>query len=113
VVPAQRRGESVSAYRFRKRVEVIKRLCGKGKRVRCMCPGCRISGMRYINSLTIDHVNGDGAGHLKKNGERIRGYDLVSHISKSTQTRDYTVLCSNCNVAKGQRGFCPLANQRH
>jgi hypothetical protein len=112
-VPAERRGESVAAYRFRKRVEVIKRLCGKGKKVRCMCPGCRVQGMKYIHSLSLDHVNGDGAEHVKKNGERLRGHELVLYIMRHDYPRDFTVLCANCNVAKGQRGFCPLANQRH
>ncbi len=46
----------------------------------CMCVGCRVSGMRYIHSYQVDQVGGDGAKHLAKNGERLRGHDLILYI---------------------------------
>lgn len=77
------------------KVEVITAYGG-----RCVC-----CGETYLEFLTIDHANGDGAAHRRKNGKG-RGIYLDLKARGFPQ-EGYRCMCFNCNISLGFYGYCP------
>jgi hypothetical protein len=57
---SRREGESLSEYRYRMRLLVIRHYMN-GRKIGCQCEGCRCVGDRYLPFLQLDHVKGQGA----------------------------------------------------
>lgn len=69
-------------------------------------PKCACCGETHIESLTIDHINNDGAQH-RKITECGSGTTLYLWLKKNGYPGEFQVLCMNCNWAKGRLGYCP------
>ncbi len=63
---------------------------------------CSCCGENIVEFLTIEHRNGLGRAARKKIGSRV----YVQAI-KEYRPDLYTILCWNCNCAKGRYGKCP------
>lgn len=55
--------------------------------------------------LTLEHLNNDGAAHRARVGKNAQAQLL--DIKRRGFPAEYTVLCFNCNLAKGIHGSCP------
>lgn len=71
---------------------------------------CSCCGETEPTFLCVDHINGGGNRHRKALGsvvilrwlrQQLRHYDL------EPISREYRVLCSNCNLAYASLGYCP------
>ena len=84
----------------RKREKVRKEileLLGK----KCSNPDCLVpNGCSDVRCLQIDHVNSNGSQEIKEFGDN--GYMYLRHILQNIRmgSRDYQLLCANCNVIK-------------
>ena len=67
----------------------------------CICCGEN----EHISFLTIDHI--DGRKHLSKEERNLTGHKLYRWLRKNNYPQGYSVLCMNCNFAKGSLGKCP------
>jgi len=66
-------------------------------------PVCFCCGEAHIEFLTIDHVNGDGAKHRKKD----KGHNIYKWLKVHNYPEGFRVLCINCNWSIGVWGYCP------
>lgn len=65
-------------------------------------PRCACCGVREIEFLSLDHVNGGGRQHRKS--IKIRWWEwLLRH----GLPEGFRVLCHNCNQSIGIYGYCP------
>lgn len=64
---------------------------------------CTCCGESAQEFLTLDHINSDGHIQRKNYG---RGVNFFRYVLKMLPI-DLTVLCFNCNCAKGIYGICP------
>ena len=70
-----------------------------------ICACCGESNQAF---LTIDHINGGGTQHRKKNKNgSIVGNSVYRWLRKQGYPDGHQVLCFNCNCAKGLYGQCP------
>ena len=83
------------------RLEILKHYGGDPPK--CACPGCDED---HIEFLTIDHINNNGAEHLREIGVGA-GSAFYYWLKRSNYPRGFQVLCWNCNCAKGRYGYCP------
>lgn len=72
---------------------------------------CGCCGETTPEFLSIDHKNGDGAAHRRQifnNTQRVSGGNkyMIAIRDDPDQSR-YWVLCFNCNMSRGLRGYCP------
>lgn len=111
-VYGRKESESLSEYRFRLRMMVIRHYCGvkKGGKIRCMCDGCRVRGYRLIPFLEIDHVD---ARAKRSSGARLKGFDLVSWLVRNNYPKGFSIKCISCNRVKSDGGKCPFASSPH
>jgi hypothetical protein len=100
--------EQVKASQRKARMEVLIHYSGDP-------PSCACCGETEYAFLTLDHVNGDGAAHRRR--ERITsrgvvggGTRLVAWIRRNNYPEGFRVLCANCNGALGFYGYCPHGN---
>ena len=66
---------------------------------KCFC--CNESTSEF---LTIEHLQGHGRQHKKKLGGQSYFYPW---LIKNNFPKEFTILCMNCNFAKGIHGGCP------
>jgi len=87
-----------SFYRKRRRLVIIKHYGNK-----CIC-----CGEIEVKFLSIDHIKGGGAKHLREIAKS--GHNFYSWILKNKFPKGFQVLCFNCNTAKGKsnKQFCPV-----
>lgn len=64
---------------------------------------CACCGESEEAFLTIDHVKGGGS----KERKRYSSWTILNNIIKSKFSKDYQLLCFNCNWAKYKLGCCP------
>ena len=64
---------------------------------KCACPGCGVSEPRF---LFIDHIRGRA-----KHGPTGTVWEAQKSGWDKTK---FQILCGNCNLAKRNRGFCPV-----
>lgn len=100
--------ELARTYTAKLRLEVFSHYCGGEPH--CQCPGCRTT---FIEFLTLDHENGDGAAHRKEHKLGTGGARLWLWCKKNGYPEGFQVLCQNCNHAKFTRRACPLAGKEH
>lgn len=65
-------------------------------------PSCLCCGEKNVEFLTIDHIGGGGAKHVKSISLRLY-YWLV----KNNFPPGFQVLCWNCNESMGHYNYCP------
>lgn len=66
---------------------------------------CSCCGESRYEFLSLDHVNGQGNTERLKLGGQDKVYKLLRRGLLPLE--NYTVLCFNCNCAKGFHGVCP------
>ena len=66
-------------------------------------PKCACCGESHLEFLSIDHINGGGNEHRKKEGIRSMHIWLYKHKFPD----GFRVLCHNCNFSYGLYGYCP------
>ena len=69
---------------------------------------CKCCGEKQLEFLTLDHINGGGNKHRKI----LRRKDLYIWVIDNNFPEIFTLLCMNCNWAKGQLGYCPHQNEK-
>ena len=70
---------------------------------------CACCGEKRLEFLSIDHVNGGGTAHRKSfSGNTASLYRSV--ISRGFPP-EFRVLCYNCNLSIGFRGYCPHGSE--
>ena len=62
---------------------------------------CIKCGFVDIRALQIDHINGDGAEHRKKNGNSNSYYSSILKSVIAGENK-YQILCANCNFIKAR-----------
>lgn len=68
---------------------------------------CECCGEKHHQFLTIDHINGGGAKHVKSLNIG-RGHAFYHWLEKQGYPKDaFRLLCWNCNAAEGILGGCP------
>lgn len=65
----------------------------------CHCPSCTVT---HPNFLSLEHEHGGGNRHR----EQIK-INIYTWIIRNGFPEGFTVLCFNCNCAKGFYGICP------
>lgn len=65
----------------------------------CLC--CKESTYEF---LSLDHIYGGGTEHRKETGA---GSLFYGWLIKNNLPDGYRVLCHNCNMSRGQYGYCP------
>lgn len=70
---------------------------------------------RSTQSLTIDHVNGDGAEHRKNlpGGESRSGLFLYRWLIDNDMPSGFQTLCNRCNSSKKTGTACQLDHSDH
>lgn len=73
---------------------------------------CTCCGENEIHFLTVEHKTPEALDrHRYPNGRRRTAWQLLRLIAKEGFPDDITILCFNCNMARGFYGFCP--HQEH
>lgn len=88
--------KSAGTYRKELRAEMIRAYGGA-----CACCDETIP-----EFLTLEHMRGDGGAHRSEVGRNAQA-QLVDLKKRGWPTDGFTILCFNCNLAKGQNGMCP------
>jgi hypothetical protein len=70
---------------------------------------CNCCGLTDERFLTVDHVN---HGRHNVMSYRTTGSTLYRQVIASGYSKDYQILCLNCNCAKGFYGKCPHEQDR-
>ena len=92
-----RQNELQRGYNRRVRAGVITAYGGK----------CTCCDERRVEFLSIEHLKGDGAEHRRKLGGS-GGMSVYLDLKRRGYPHgDYTILCFNCNLARGFFGYCP------
>jgi hypothetical protein len=91
------------SFQRRRRAEIKAQLFGHYGTT-CACCGT-------TERLTIDHVNGGGAGHREALfGSRGVGAQFWYWLIRQGFPPGYQTLCASCNSSKGNGGRCRLAH---
>ena len=88
-------------YTQKRRLKILKHYSGE-------IPSCACCGEKEIKFLSIDHIEGGGLKHLRKEGLNRSG--LTGWIIKNNFPKGFQILCHNCNFAKRHYGICPHNN---
>jgi hypothetical protein len=86
-------GNDVSARNYKRRRDEVLNHYGRS---------CACCGEANEAFLSIDHIDGNGAGHRKEIGANLYLWLLNNDFPEGFQT-----LCFNCNFAKRQEAHCP------
>jgi hypothetical protein len=73
---------------------------------------CTCCGEEEEAFLSLEHLDGVPDEHRRANGERKSSTDIYALVRRAGFPLDYTVLCMNCNTAKGRYGVCPHEQRR-
>jgi hypothetical protein len=91
--------KNLRPYRQKLRAEILELLGNKCNNSGCLIPG----GCKDIRCLEIDHVKNNGYLHRKKfGGVRLNYTSYLIEIRNAILhgSKDYQLLCSNCNKIK-------------
>lgn len=67
---------------------------------------CACCGESHFEFLTIDHIDGGGLQHRKRENMN-GGQELARWLRRNDYPDGFQILCMNCNFAKGHYGRCP------
>lgn len=70
---------------------------------------CACCGEPRKEFLAIDHIDGGGSQHRKKDSCAVR---MPEWLKKNGWPEGYRILCHNCNLSIGFYGYCPHGNLR-
>lgn len=77
---------------------------------------CNCCGERQMEFLSIDHINNDGAKHVRYEGAKYKlsGGNLVNWLIQNNFPSGFQILCMNCNWAKGldSEHLCPHQKEK-
>lgn len=82
------------------RLNVLNHYSLEGK-IKCAC-----CGTEDIDTLCMDHKNGDGNEHRKI----VSASSMFRWIMRNDYPDTFRILCANCNQSLGTRGYCPHGN---
>jgi hypothetical protein len=82
-------------YYNKARLEAINHYGGK----------CACCGEGKYEFLAIDHMNGGGSGHRRDLSQK--GVKFLTWLKKNNYPDGFQILCFNCNMSLGFRGYCP------
>jgi hypothetical protein len=69
---------------------------------------CACCGITELKFLTIDHSDGRGSGAKhRKEADNIAGGEMHLWLKKNNFPSNFRILCWNCNLSIGLRGYCP------
>lgn len=69
---------------------------------------CACCGITELKFLTIDHAEGRGAGAKhRRETDNIAGGAMHKWLKKNNYPDNFRILCWNCNLSIGLRGYCP------
>lgn len=97
--------EKVNAAARLSQAEVHRRL--RAEVIAAYGGACTCCGETEPKFLTVEHVNGLGPADRWPSGKRKSGVTVLRAIKKAGFPSSYSVLCFNCNCAKGHYGVCP------
>ena len=66
---------------------------------------CLCCGVKHVEFLTIDHINGGGTKHRKEIG--VGGSSIYQWLKNNNYPKGFQTLCFNCNCSTGMLGYCP------
>jgi hypothetical protein len=100
-------------YRQRNKAKLAAQKHDRRKRVRveglaAYGGKCTCCGEDQVEFLTFDHVNG-----RNKREKRVTGYKAWYVAKRLGYPPEFTVLCFNCNCAKGIYGKCPHQRKKN
>lgn len=73
---------------------------------------CACCGIKHLEFLAIDHINGGGSKHRKSLKSR-NSFVLYRWLIKNQFPPGFRVLCHNCNYAVHFYKTCPHARSKH
>lgn len=82
--------------------ERLKILCIEAYGGKCTC-----CGEAHIEFLTLEHKGGRGDKDKHKSGANKTGWSMYQRARAEGWPDRFTILCFNCNCAKGVFGTCP------
>ena len=88
----EERNEKQRIFQRRQKIQAILYYGGK----------CECCGEAKGEFLSIDHINGGGSKHRRKENTQISNW-----LRQRGYPKGYRVLCHNCNMAIGLYGECP------
>jgi hypothetical protein len=68
---------------------------------------CACCGESNLVFLTIDHINGDGADHRRRDIKLRTGTSFYMWLRRNGYPKEFQILCYNCNCAKRTGDDCP------
>ncbi len=68
-------------------------------------PICACCGYSDIRFLSLDHIK--SRKNVSKEEKEITGERLWKYVRDNGFQKGYQILCHNCNIAKGDRKYCP------
>lgn len=71
---------------------------------------CACCGEKEPDFLTIDHINGDGWEHRRREPSAAKG--MYQWLLSHKYPDGFQLLCYNCNCAKGHYGVCPHQREK-
>lgn len=71
---------------------------------------CTCCNEGILEFLTLEHILGRAKNDFTKSGKKITGKKMWAKAKSEGYPDIYTVLCFNCNSAKGIYGKCPHKN---
>jgi len=90
-------------HKINLRQTVLKILCPNGVKCQCCC--------EYRDEfMTIDHIK--GRKKVSDTGSNLYTRLIALHKLGIPLETDYRVLCMNCNLSYGRRGYCPHEVER-
>lgn len=115
--PDKVRGYSRKYYNLNREKEIARNVKGNINRYRKMRldaiiryggdpPKCCCCGEQEYLFLTIHHIQNDGAEHRRAMKKKYT-WGIYEYLRRHHYPEGYSVLCYNCNCAKGYYGRCP------
>ena len=78
---------------------------------------CACCGESTREFLSVDHINGNGGEHRRKEGRAARGFEILKTLRMAgwpeESKKEYRLLCHNCNQAIGHFGYCPHQKENY
>lgn len=67
-----------------------------------ICDCCGYSDLRFLN---LDHI--ESRKNVSSEEKKLTSVDLWKYVKTKGLPKGYQVMCFNCNMAKGNRKYCP------
>ena len=91
------------AYRIASKIDVFSHYSKKISN--SDIPICSCCGYNDIRFLNLDHIK--SRKNIPQKEKKLNGIRLWKYIKSQGYPDGYQVMCFNCNIAKGNRKYCP------